>query len=119
VFNAKDLAAFRAHLQQRQAALQTLEQTSNEAADTVELDQSRMGRLSRMDALQGQAMSKEAQRRRELELRRIAGALARIESGDYGLCVRCEEPIAIKRLQHDPAATLCIECANRSESAGQ
>ena len=92
-----------------------MEESSKEAASTVELDQTRVGRLSRMDALQGQAMSKETGRRRQLELQKIAGALRRVDSGDYGYCLSCEEPIARERLELDPGATLCIECANKKE----
>jgi len=48
-----------------------------------------MGRLSRMDALQGQAMAQETKRRDELELKRITTALQRIDAGDYGYCLNC------------------------------
>ena len=98
----------------RQAELRALAGQGREAAQTVELDQSRVGRLSRMDALQGQAMAQETQRRRELELARIASALQRLDDGDYGDCLRCGEPIAAGRLESDPAATLCIDCAGRA-----
>lgn len=98
-------------LKQRDALLE-LEQTGNEAAAVVELDQTRVGRLSRMDALQGQAMSQERARRRELQLHKIAAALKRIERDDYGYCTECGEEIAFRRLEFDPATTLCITCAN-------
>lgn len=80
---------------------------------TVELDQSRVGRLSRMDAMQGQAMSQEAQRRREQELRQITAALKRIETGDYGYCVDCDKSIAEARLEIDPATRRCVVCAGK------
>ena len=105
------LAHFRHLLEQRRAALLAVDETNQDAAAVVELDQSRVGRLSRMDALQAQAMSQEVERRRELELRQIQAALARIESGDYGYCLSCDEPIDPRRLAIDPAATICIECA--------
>lgn len=98
----------------RQRALLAVEQTGAEAAAVVELDQTRVGRLSRMDALQGQAMSQERERRRRLELENIAAALRRIERKDYGFCIECGEEIAFKRLQFDPAATLCFNCANEN-----
>ncbi|MCK4586155.1 MAG: TraR/DksA C4-type zinc finger protein [Gammaproteobacteria bacterium] len=102
-------------LLKRQSELKALAETGAEAAQTVELDQARVGRLSRMDALQGQAMSQEAGRRREQELMRISKALKRLELGEFGECLSCDEEIAIGRLKVDPAATLCIRCA---ESAG-
>ena len=102
-------------LLKRQTELRALSETVDEASKPVELDQTRVGRLSRMDALQGQAMSLESRRRREQELVRIAKALKRIELGEYGECLNCGEDIAIGRLEVDPAATLCIACA---ESGG-
>lgn len=77
----------------------------------VELDQTSVGRLSRMDALQDQAMALETDRRRQIELQLIDAALKRMENGDYGYCQSCDEDIAAKRLQIDPTASVCIDCA--------
>jgi RNA polymerase-binding transcription factor len=54
----------------------------------------------------------EVQRR---ELSMIDAALARIDSGDYGVCVDCETEIDQKRLQVLPFALLCTDCATRRE----
>ena len=51
--------------------LQRLSATSDEAAAVVELDQSKVGRLSRMDAMQAQAMAQATANRRALKLRRL------------------------------------------------
>ena len=83
-----------------------------ESQRPVELDQTRVGRLSRMDALQAQAMSIETERRRQIELRRIESALQRIAGGDFGYCVNCGEPIAGKRLDLDPTTPNCLDCAS-------
>lgn len=99
-----------------QAKLQDVQASGEQAAETVELDQARVGRLSRMDAMQAQAISIATNSRRNIELRRIAAALQRIEDGEYGCCLACDEPIAPGRLEIDPAATLCIECAEKNES---
>lgn len=77
----------------------------------VELDQQSVGRLNRVDALQRQQMAKEAGRRRTLERLKIVAALKRIETGEFGWCAECGEPIAPKRLAADLTAHLCIECA--------
>ena len=106
---------FKEKLLKLRKELMAIEQSGNEAAKPVELDPSRVGRLSRMDAMQAQAMSLESKRRREIKLQRIELALRRIEDSKYGLCLKCEEEIDPKRLEFDPSATLCIECANRSE----
>ena len=86
------------------------------AAAPVELDQTRVGRLSRMDALQAQAMSLDARRRRHEQLAGVARALARLDADDYGYCEECGDEIAAGRLEFDPTATLCIACASRREN---
>lgn len=101
-------------IEQREALLDVAESTRG-AAQTVELDQSRVGRVSRMDALQVQAMAKESDRRRLLALQRIDNALQRIEDDEYGYCVACDEPIMANRLEVDPGALLCIDCASKAE----
>ncbi len=78
---------------------------------TVELDQQAVGRLSRMDALQYQAMAKAQATRRQTEKTRLAAALGRIDEGEFGYCEDCGEDIAPKRLELDPAAAKCIGCA--------
>ncbi len=78
-------------------------------------DQARLGRLSRMDAMQVQAMAGEVARRREVEIGRIDAGLKRIEEGEYGYCVSCGDEIAVKRLELDPTAPTCIACASRGK----
>lgn len=97
------------------AELEAEAKAAEGSADIVELDQSKVGRLSRMDAMQGQAMAKASGHRREATLRGIAAALRRIDDGEYGVCLECEEAIDPKRLEFDPAVRLCIRCASRAE----
>ncbi len=75
------------------------------------LDQSAVGRLSRMDALQAQAMAKATSTRRAQRRRRIAAALSRMDDGDFGYCTDCGEDIAPARLDLDPTVPSCIACA--------
>ncbi len=96
--------------------LLNISETAKESAKTVELDQARVGRLSRMDALQAQAMSIESNRRREVQISRIKAALNRIEGGEYGYCQECGEDINPKRLEFDPSTPLCITCASKQEN---
>ena len=105
----------RAKLLQLRAELEAVAATGNESAAVVELDQSKVGRLSRMDAMQAQAMAQASSQRRKQILRNITAALARIERDEYGDCQSCDEPINPKRLEFDPTATLCVECAGKSE----
>ena len=99
--------------------LQSIASTSEAASQVVELDQAKVGRLSRMDALQAQAMSQASDRRREAKLKMIERALSRIEDDEFGNCMACDEPIARKRIEFDPTAELCIECATKIEQEGR
>jgi DnaK suppressor protein len=64
-----------------------------------------------LDILQVEAMAIEADRRRSAELRQIEDALQRMADGRYGYCVTCGENIAPDRLEGDPTAELCADCA--------
>ena len=98
------------------AELRRIAAAGNGAASVVELDQARVGRLSRMDAMQAQAMAQASDARRAALLREIDAALKRIDDGDYGICEQCERPINPKRLDIDPTARLCIDCASAAET---
>ncbi len=95
--------------------LERIAATGDASAAVVELDQSRVGRLSRMDAMQAQAMAQASGQRREAMLREIATALKRIDDGSFGICQGCEEPINPKRLEVDPTVRLCVDCASNAE----
>lgn len=77
----------------------------------VALDQQAIGRLSRMDALQRQAMATAQGRRQDARRGRIVAALRRIEKGEFGYCAECGEDIAPARLELDPTVPTCIGCA--------
>ncbi|RYH11203.1 TraR/DksA C4-type zinc finger protein [Tropicimonas sp. IMCC6043] len=99
--------------QRLNAALSSLaeeEAASADARATVALDQSATGRLSRMDALQHQAMAQAQSRRRAGERRRLEAALARLEAGEYGYCTDCGEEIGADRLAADAALARCADC---------
>lgn len=66
----------------------------------------RVGRLSRMDAMQGPAMAQASADRQRQRLQKITAALARVESGAYGRCLECDGFIADKRLDVDLTAEL-------------
>jgi DnaK suppressor protein len=110
-----ELAAVRARLEQIKADLLAPDETARDATRPVVLDQTSVGRLSRMDAMQGQAMAVASQARRQLQMRRIDAALARLDAGEYGFCTRCGEDINPRRLEFDPTTPLCIECATKDE----
>jgi DnaK suppressor protein len=110
-----DLQRLKLLLMKQKHELLKASETGQQAEEVVELDQARVGRLSRMDALQAQAMSRETGRRRRQHLVEIDAALARIETGEYGDCFECGELIHPGRLAADPAVRLCISCAEALE----
>lgn len=105
-----DILEIKERLLKLRAELLAIEDSGREAARPVQLDQASVGRLSRMDAMQAQSMAIAAGQRRKEQLARIAGALRRMESGDFGYCFACGEDIGLDRLRFDPTTTRCIGC---------
>ena len=112
MMDAAELAALRAALVTRLEALHAASETTADNRRPVELDQTSVGRLSRMDAMQGQAMALATERRRHDEMQRVEAAIKRIDEGEYGACISCGEEIAAKRLAVDPIIPTCIRCAS-------
>ncbi len=106
-----ELERIRQALIQRESELRSIEESSRDTTQPVELDQASVGRLSRMDAMQGQQMALETARRRQQELAAVEGALSRIELGEYGDCIVCGEEINVRRLLVAPTSTRCVACA--------
>ena len=109
-----DINALRERLQAERSQLAETETIRRDAADAADPDQDGVGRTSRADALQDQAMARATQLRAEQRIQRIDAALARIETGTYGECARCGEPIDPRRLDADPAVPLCLVCAEKT-----
>lgn len=107
-----DLVLLRAALVDRLGALRVARQTTADNRRPVELDQTSVGRLSRMDAMQGQALALATERRRHEEMQRVEAAIKRIDKGEYGDCIACGEEIPAKRLAVDPTIPTCIRCAS-------
>ncbi len=110
-----DLEYFKKRLTERQDTILAGREAQKKDTAPVELDQARVGRLSRMDAMQRQAISQASARLLDLERQRIKTALNRIKSEEYGYCILCDEEIAIKRLEFDPSLLTCISCAQEAE----
>lgn len=112
----KQLEQLRASLVERQRELAALLAGDGSSTKPVMLDQQSVGRVSRIDAIQQQQMAIASQQQARQLLQRTELALQRIDSGDYGSCVQCGEPIAFARLRAQPFANLCIECQSASEN---
>lgn len=105
------LSNFKKLLEQMRSDLDDLESAYEASSATVVLDQSSVGRLSRMDAMQGQQMALESERRRKEKLIQIKSALNRVEAGIFGYCLVCDNEIAAGRLTVDPTVTRCVDCS--------
>ena len=110
--NESDTGFFKSLIHARLDGIAVENQLGQAAQSVVQLDQQAVGRLSRMDALQNQAMAKAQQTRRDNQARRLTAALSRIEDGEFGYCEDCGEDITRKRLELDPSAIKCISCAS-------
>ncbi len=106
-----EIARFRAELIAEKERLAMEDDAGAEDRATVTLDQQSVGRLSRMDAMQRQAMAQATARRRKGREARITAALARIDEGEFGYCQDCGEDIGLKRLTLDPTLPTCVSCA--------
>jgi DnaK suppressor protein len=84
--------------------------SSDSSATPVSPDNA-IGRLTRQDAIQAQQMALEMRRRTELRLQQIDVAIRKMEQGEYGICVKCEEEISLPRLRVRPEALVCVRCA--------
>jgi len=89
---------------------------AQESSKPVELDQSSVGRLSRMDAMQVQAMAQANLRSHRLRLQQVEQSLRLLSEGEYGYCRRCEEPIGYRRLKARPESPFCLRCQGAIES---
>ena len=52
------------------------------------------------------------------QLRLVEEALDRLDSGEYGVCLACEQPIPAKRLEALPWARYCVACQERMSLGG-
>ncbi len=115
--NQQQIDALHDQLEVKKRELEAQLTNTDDATKPVTLDQQSVGRVSRIDAIQQQQMAL-ANRQLATQLaKRIELALQRIDSGEYGFCLQCAEPIAFARLQAQPFAGLCLECQSASESS--
>jgi DnaK suppressor protein len=109
--SGSQLVELRAELDRQLKKLQRSMRTTNRVMKPVQLDQSSVGRLSRIDNLQTQGLTAGLQAREQAKLGQILEALNRIEVGTYGTCVICGQPVAFERLMIFPEAPNCAACA--------
>ena len=103
---------FQSLINARLTALSENSEQTRAARAPVELDQQSVGRLSRMDALQQQALNSANETRRQTEIAQLQAALDRIASGEFGYCEDCGDDIPFKRLELLPTTRFCVGCAS-------
>lgn len=70
-----------------------------------------IGRVSRMDAINNKSVNEAALRKVELKLKNLQVALTKVDDPDFGLCLRCKNPIPAGRILLLPHAVTCVNCA--------
>lgn len=105
-------ARYRPMIEAELAQLRELTGAASADRAPVALDQQSIGRVSRIDSMQVQAMSQAYERRRMARRRQLELALKRLDDGEFGWCDECGEPLAARRLDVDPAVTRCVECVS-------
>lgn len=111
----QQITHFRALIETRLAEIAAAIAGATASAGTVVLDQSSVGRLSRMDAMQQQAMASSQLGTLQRDNQRLTAALARITNGSFGACCECGKTIPGARLQSDPGTPFCIVCQENRE----
>ncbi len=106
----EQITDLRVELERQLGRLQKSMKVTDEAMRPVELDQTAVGRLSRIDSIQNQSMSKGLREREVVKLSQIREALVRIEEGSYGICAVCGGPVPFERLFVFPEAPECSDC---------
>ncbi|MEO6446029.1 MAG: TraR/DksA family transcriptional regulator [Gemmatimonadaceae bacterium] len=104
------LAELRAELERELARLHRSMPSTEQAAETVHLDQACVGRLTRMEAIASQEMARALHEREQALELRIVDALQRLDEGTYGACATCGLPIPYGRLLVMPEARTCATC---------
>ncbi|MFT5657552.1 MAG: DnaK suppressor protein [Gammaproteobacteria bacterium] len=112
---AKQIEDFKRQLESQRQTLTDQLQQLNESSKPVNLDQQSVGRVSRIDAIQQQQMATANRDQANALLQEVGLALTRIESDCFGLCLICDEPIALARLQAQPNTANCISCQSKLE----
>lgn len=112
---SEELEHLRQALEREQLRLEEHLALTKEGSRPVQLG-TPIGRLSRMDAIQQQQMTKAGRATLDIKLRQVRASLDACQTGDYGYCRSCHQPIGYARLQARPEAPFCLSCQDTRES---
>lgn len=73
-----------------------------------------IGRLTRMEAIGSKGVSENSLNSARAKLAKLETALEKIDRPDFGICIRCENPIPQGRIMAMPENVLCVPCAEKS-----
>ena len=107
------LEQLRSRLLSSKTKLEEQLELGESATGVVTLDQTSIGRVSRMDAMQQQSMAVSTRAKAASSLRNVHKALLRLDNGDYGFCNKCDENIETNRLMVQPEAGFCLNCQDQ------
>ena len=70
-----------------------------------------IGRISRMDAINNKSVMEASLRQAEEKLRNLNKVFSQIGSKEFGMCMKCKQPIPIGRILIRPESLYCVNCA--------
>ena len=70
-----------------------------------------IGRVSRMDAINNKSIVDAALQKAKERLKGLKSSLDKLESNDFGVCVKCKNKIPIERILLAPQSSFCVNCA--------
>ena len=105
-----DKSAFRVKLQAE------LKKVRSEIVELQELTkpvvpEKAIGRISRMDAINNKSVNEAALQHKQELLKKLERAADKIDDTDFGVCIKCKQPIPEGRLMLMPGALRCVNCA--------
>lgn len=71
-----------------------------------------IGRVSRMDAINNRSVNEASLRQAEVKLINLNRALSKVDDADFGICLKCKQPIPVGRILIRPESFLCVNCAS-------
>ena len=110
--NPADKAHVKAVITEKIAELRLVVDSDAKAQEQIELDQTRVGRLARMDAVQHHAIAQAQGERALKQLRLLELLLGKVDDEDFGECHYCGEVIPLGRLLIRPESLRCVACAD-------
>ncbi|MDA3865685.1 MAG: TraR/DksA C4-type zinc finger protein [Salinivirgaceae bacterium] len=104
------------HNEMEQKIIGEIEKTEQLITDYKDLTQpispdDAIGRISRMDAINNKTVNEAALRQAQEKLRKLHYVLKKLGSDDFGICVKCGQPIPLGRILIKPESVHCVKCA--------